>query len=68
MEPLKLHNNPGKTSPELVGALQEELRWAEQHANNLTIAEHNRKWFSGEVARLRAAVAKVVGKAAGTTI
>lgn len=37
--------------------LQEQLYWADCHANDLTIAEHNRTWFANEAARIRTALA-----------
>lgn len=40
-----------------------QLYWAERHAADLTIAEHNRKHFAREVIRLRAAIAKATGSA-----
>jgi hypothetical protein len=50
-------------APDLLAALQEQLRWAEHHANDMTIAEHNRQWFSSEVVKLRAVIAKATGAA-----
>ena len=38
--------------------LQCQLHWAEHHANDYTIAEHNRTWFATEALRIRAAIAK----------
>lgn len=34
----------------------EELYWAERHANDFTIAEHNREWFKREAEKLRSEV------------
>ena len=36
-----------------------QLYWADKHANDLTIAEHNRRHFAAEAVRLRAAIAKL---------
>lgn len=44
--------------------LQERLFWAEHHAKDLTIAEHNRKWFAVQAVELRAAIAKANESAA----
>lgn len=38
--------------------LHEQLHWAEQHASDFTMAEHNRKHFELEAVRLRAALAR----------
>lgn len=32
--------------------IAEQLHWARTHANDPTIAEHNRRWFASEVVRL----------------
>lgn len=34
--------------------LSEQLFWAERHAADPTIAEHNRNWFKAEAERMRA--------------
>lgn len=39
-----------------------QLHWAEHHANDLTIAEHNRRYFAAEVERIRAAQAAQGGE------
>lgn len=44
--------------------LQEQLFWAEHHAKDLTIAEHNRKWYADRVIELRAAITEAKGAAA----
>lgn len=38
--------------------LEGQLYWADKHANDLTMAEHNRCHFAAEAMRLRAAIAK----------
>lgn len=42
--------------------LECQLHWAEHHANDLTIAEHNRRYFVAEVERIRAAIAAAKGQ------
>lgn len=36
-----------------------QLHWADKHANDLAMAEHNRRHFAAEAVRLRAAIAKL---------
>lgn len=38
--------------------MHEQLYWAERHANDFTIAEHNREWFKKEAIRLREIITK----------
>ena len=33
--------------------VSEQLYWAERHAADYTMAEHNRKWFEAEAKRMR---------------
>lgn len=40
--------------------LRAELYWAQRHAADLTMAEHNRKHFEREAERLRAEIAKAL--------
>lgn len=42
--------------------LQEQLQWSERHAADMTIHEHNRKWFAAEAIKLRAAITKTIGE------
>jgi hypothetical protein len=34
--------------------LSEQLYWAERHAADVTMADHNRNWFKAEAKRMRA--------------
>ena len=36
-----------------------QLYWADKHAHDMTMAEHNRRHFAAEAVRLRAAIAKM---------
>lgn len=39
-------------------SLEDQLYWAQRHAEDLTMAVHNRHWFAEEAKRLRAEIAK----------
>lgn len=42
--------------PEFESPKHEELYWAEKHARDLTMAEHNRLWFAKEADRIRSEI------------
>ena len=56
---MEAKHTPGQVADFPAGDdLAGQLHWADKHANDLAMAEHNRRHFAAEAVRLRAAIAK----------